>query len=179
VSQKVLDDPQDFDNDVVRRYALAKRQDGGHSLTLDEMKSLASYMAAQSSRTYPLYVGGADQVAVLTEGKVAKVTHPDFPEPPRPLKFSVMTGVRMMGGTPFFSRGDAHVVLIRSSFVGVRYPGLQLDGNFFYGCEVRDSVVSHGGGLTDFGPTNTVVNSFLLPGITSAEDTQQILTRYK
>jgi len=59
--------------------------------------------------------------------------------------------------------GDAHFLWIRSEFVGIPMPGLVLDGNFFYGCDVRDSIVSYSGKLTDFDNTNTVSNCMMLP----------------
>lgn len=64
ISKAVLDSPQNFDADIVRRYIAAKVRDGGESLTLDEMVTLASYMAAQTAK---ITVGGPDQVAILSK----------------------------------------------------------------------------------------------------------------
>lgn len=77
VSNEVPNNPQHFsDSEVVRRYILAKNHDGGESLTLDDMAELASYMAAQTARMTPA-VGGPDQVAILTGGRIRKFDQPN------------------------------------------------------------------------------------------------------
>jgi hypothetical protein len=168
VSREVLDSPQKFrGNEVVRKYIRAKKHDGGESLTFDEMAALASYMAAQTAKRYPSVVGGSDQVAILRDGKILKLDQPHFPDPPRPMKFVVIMDLKVQGAMNFATtEPDTHFVWIRMQFVGIRNPRLRLDGQFFYGCEIRDSIVEYGGGLTGFTPENknTVVNTMMLPG---------------
>ena len=75
-----------------------------------------------------------------------------------------MVGLKVTTQVPIQLGPGIHFLWIRSKFVGIEYPGLELDGNFFYGCEVRDSIVWYHGGLTGFGGTNTVVNSMMTWG---------------
>jgi hypothetical protein len=162
VSQDVLDHPQTFDASIVRKYENAKTNDGGESLTLDDIAELASYMASQTA-SKDKRVGGPDQIATMAEGSILKFAQPHFPTPPSPLHFALMVGLKVTGGLPMQIAGDAHFLWIRSEFVGIPMPGLVLDGNFFYGCDVRDSIVSYSGKLTDFDNTNTVSNCMMLP----------------
>jgi hypothetical protein len=166
VSFEVLNSPEKFgDSAVIQKYARSKKKNGGESLTLNEMAALASEMAAQAARRTP-FVGGPDQIAILTKGGILTFNQPHFPDPPRPMKFALMVGLKVQGAanSNLVTGPDIHFLWIRSNFVGIRNPRLRLDGEFFYGCEIRDSIVEYGGGLTGFGPTNRVVNSMILPG---------------
>lgn len=176
VSNEVLNSPQKFSSDskVVRRYMSAMRRDRGESLTLQEMAALASYMAAQTTKRYPSVVGPPNQIAVLTHGKIVKLEQPHFSNPPRPMKFALMVNLRIQRDLMAATPPDTYMLWIRSEFVGFRNPRLRLDDQFFYGCVIRDSIVEYGGGLTDFGPTNTVVNSFILPGYPVGSQTEML-----
>jgi hypothetical protein len=124
-------------------------------------------------------VGGADQIAVLAKGGILRFDQPPFPNPPRPLHFALMVGLNVTTAIRFQLAADTHFLWIRSQFVGMEYPGLELDGNFSYGCEVRDSIVWYHGGLTDFGPTNTVVNSMMTWGSAALPEGDRISKRFK
>jgi hypothetical protein len=176
VSNEILNSPEKFSSSkIVRRYMSAKKHDGGASLTLDEMTALASYMAAQTHTRYPSLVGPPDQVAVLTGGKIAKLEQPHFANSPRPMKFALMVNLRIQRDLQFMTPPDTQLLWIRSEFVGFRNPRLRLDGQFFYGCEIRDSIVEYGGGFTDLGRTNTVVNSFIMPGYSPGGSEREML----
>ena len=182
-SNAVWNTPQKYDADIVRRYIAAKARDGGESLTLDEMAALASYMAAQTAKAlaamgFPA-VGGPDQIAILSKGSITKFDQPSFPDPPRPLSFVLMVHLKVTTQVPILPNPGVHLLWIRSKFVGMVYPGLELDGNFYYGCEVDDSVVSYSGGLTDFDSTNTVVNSWLMWGSAAYPEGDRISERFK
>lgn len=165
VSAELLNSPEKFGSNLaIRKYAESKKKNGGKSLTLDDMAALASEMAAQTAKRYPSVVGPPDQIAILTNGRILTFSQPRFPDPPRPMKIALMVGLSVQGpGAPATGPG-AHLLWIRSQFMGIRNPPFRLDDQFFYGCEFRDSIVQYGGGLTDFGPTNTVVHSFIMPG---------------
>ena len=178
ISNAVLSSPQQFDAAIVRKYVAAKARDGGESLTLNEMSELASYMAAQTATVTPA-VGGPDQIAILTKGGISKFDQPSFPDPTRPLHFAVMVALKVTTEVRILLPVDTHFVWIRSQFIGMQFPGLELGGNFFYGCEIRDSIVSYNGRLTDFGPTNTVVNSVLFPGSSFSPQGQRIYQNFK
>jgi hypothetical protein len=181
VSQAVLSEPQSFaGSKVVQTYMQATKNDGGESITRDEMVALASYMAAQTAKRTPA-VGGPDQINVLANGRIASFDQPQFPDPPRPMKFALTSGVRITGALNMFTPPDTHLLWIGTQFVGIRNPRLRLDGQFFYGCEIRDSIVEYGGGLTGFGNTNTVVNTMILPGypVVSTTEMLKIMNGFK
>jgi hypothetical protein len=169
VSLQVLQSPQAFKTSaVIQKYARSKKENEGQSLTLKDLAALASKMAAQTARRPPFvgFVGGPDQIAILAEGRILKIDQPHFDDPPRPMKITLMVNLRLAGAAAAVMVVPGpyhHFVWIRSHIVGLKSPPLRLDGQFFYGCEIRDSIVEYNGGLLDFGPTNTVVNSALFP----------------
>jgi 20S proteasome alpha/beta subunit len=78
-SLQVLNSPEQFaDGSAIREYAESKARDGGASLSLDEMAALAKEMAGQAARKTP-FVGGPDQIAVLSGGKISSFDQPPFP----------------------------------------------------------------------------------------------------
>ncbi len=162
ISLAVLNHPEQFNyGAAIFRYAESKNSDGGESLTISELKALASEMAGQTARRTP-FVGGPDQVAILAQGKILALDQPTFDDPPRPMKFGVLSDLRLEGQEMIFAVPGTNLLWLRSQFVWSR--DYSFDGQFFYGCEIRDSMVRYSGGLMDFGPSNTVVNSMLLPG---------------
>lgn len=166
VSQEILDHPDKFPSSpAIARYARFKAAKNGRPLSLKELAALASEMATRTSqdRRFVGFVGGPDQIAILGDGKIQKLEQPHLPEAPRPLTFGLMVDVKISRALNILAGPGAHLLWIRSDFVGIRNPMLRLDGQFFYGCEIRDSIVQYGGGLTDFGPTNKIVDSMLLP----------------
>jgi hypothetical protein len=169
VSLQVLQNPEVFKTSpVIQKYAQSKRKDGGNSLTLSDLAALASKMAAKTARRPPFvgFVGGPDQIAILAEGRILKIKQPDFDDPPRTMKITLMVSVTLQGAgaaVMVVPGPNSHFVWIGSEIVGIKNPPLPLDGQFFYGSEIRDSIVVYHGGLLDFGPTNTVVNSTLFP----------------
>jgi hypothetical protein len=174
VSKAVLDHPEAFDNEAVRKYARSMKQNGGESLTLDEMAALASYMAAQTAKRTKL-VGPPDQIATLSNSRILSIKQPPFADAPRPMKAGVFINLKETGGEKLIPGNGVHFIYIRDEFDGVVSPRLQLDGQFFYGCEIRDSILEYSGGLTDFGPTNRVTNTVVLPGPGPVVSTTSIL----
>jgi hypothetical protein len=177
VSLQVLKSPEQFsDSAAIRKYARSETKNGGESLSLNEMAALASQMAAQTARRPPFvgFVGGPDQIAILTKGRILTFDQPHFPDPPRPMRFILMVGLKVEGGDKLVAGPGVYFLWIRSKLIGMRNPPLRLDGQFFYGCEIRDSMVEYAGGLTDFGPTNTVVNTMILPGYPVISTTQML-----
>jgi hypothetical protein len=178
ISRKILASPEQFPNSpAIERFAQSKGSNGRDLLTLDEMAALASAMAKQTAihPQFKKFVGGVDQIAVLTKGQIAKLDQPHFTNPPRPLKFALMISPSIVGAQNVIAAPGVSILWIRTRFIGFRNPRLRLDNQFFYGCEIRDSIVEYSGGLTDFGPTNTVVNSMLFPyGATSLDEVNRI-----
>jgi len=183
VSLQVLNSPEKFqESAAIRKYAQSKKENDGKSLSLDEMAALASEMAAQTAK-YPhfgCFVGGPDQIAILAKGRILKLDQPDFPDPPRPLKFAVMTHLQVQGQPQIMPAGaDVKLLWIRVKFNGIKNPRLRLDGQFFYGCEIRNSVVEYAGGLTDLGATNSVANSVLHLRDPATPPMLEIMNRFK
>lgn len=166
VSEQILKTPQRFPQKAaIQRYAQSEKP-----LRLKEMAALASAMAAQtaSQPAFNGFVGGPDQIAILAKGEAINLQQPLFEAPPRPLKFTMMNYVRIQGSQRYFlTLPDKHFLWVHSQFVGVR--DLRLDGQFFYDCEIRDSIVEYAGGLTDFGVSNRVINSMLVLGFDQEE----------
>lgn len=165
VSQKVLDSPGAFPASIaIKRYARFKAAKNGKPLSLKELAALASEMAAKTSHDprFAGFVGGPDQIAILAGGKIQKLEQPTFPEPPRPLKFTLIVDMEITRALRLVAPGS-YRLWIRSNFIGMRNMDFRLDDQFFYGCEIRDSIVQYGGGFTDFGSTNRVIDSMLLP----------------
>lgn len=182
VSRKILESPEEFPGSpAIRSYARSKKANGRDLLTVEQLAALASAMAKKTAN-HPLFtgfVGGDDQIAILTKGKIAKLDQPSFAAPPRPLKFALMVSPSVVGAQYLVTSPDVSFLWIRTRFTGFRNPRLRLDNQFFYKCEIRDSIVEYSGGLTDFGPTNTVVNSMLFPAyVNSLEEVNRILKAF-
>lgn len=181
ISQDVIDHPERYGSDgIVARFADSRNTDGGEGLTLDEMVSLAMFIAEQTA-SQTQAVGPPYQFAVLSKNKIVKIDQPPFKNPPRPLQFVVVSNLKITGAINLLAAPDAHMLWIRMEFVGIQNPMLRPDGQFFYDCVVRDSLVAYGGGLTDFGNTNTVINSMIFPGtsVTSPSEMLRIMNAFK
>jgi len=183
VASKILGTPQEFlDNPAVVRYAQSAKNDRGESLTVSDMEALAKFIAVESAKAHP-EVGGADQIAVLASGGVV-LDQPTFPEPKRQMNIAVVTNSRIEGTFPFYFAPGSHPPLflwIGSTFDGLRTPGLVLDGQFFYGCKVRNSVVRYDGGFTGLDASDEIIDSWLVPGphATSTTVSRSELSRLK
>ena len=78
VAQQLLDDPELAKDDAaLAAYATSMRQDRGESLTIAQMRALASRLAEYTAQKYRS-VGGDNQVAVLQNGRVLTVEQPTF-----------------------------------------------------------------------------------------------------
>jgi len=88
-----------------------------------------------------------------------------------------MVDLETAGALNLVTAPGTYFLWIRSNFNGIRNPRLRLDDQFFYGCEIRDSIVEYGGGFTDFGPTNKVIDSMILPYGGGPESTRENLMR--
>jgi 20S proteasome alpha/beta subunit len=163
VADRVLESPRSFASSAaVRRYAESRQADGGASLSIAEMEALANYIAKKTAQLHP-EVGGPNQIAVLSDDRIANVDAPDFPRPRRPLRFSVIEGGRFREPPASVQKGARSVMLLIGLTVdGVK--GMDLNGLFFYGCEIRDSILIYNGGITSLDPSgkNKVIDSWLL-----------------
>jgi 20S proteasome alpha/beta subunit len=180
VSRDILEHPAAFAHSpAVARYAQFRAAKSGKQLELRELSALAREMARQTSRDprFNGFVGGPDQIAILAGGRIQELEQPAFPEPPRPMKLNLIVNVEVTGPVPLIPASGTYLLWIRSNFIRARNPALRLDNQFFYGCEIRDSIVEYGGGLTDFGPTNKISDTMLLPGHGGPDSSVENITR--
>lgn len=171
VADRVLESPRSFASSAAaQRYAESRQADGGASLSIAEMEALANYIAKKTAQLHP-EVGGPNQIAILSDGGIVNVDAPDFPRPRRPLRFSVIEGGRFHEPPASVQKGARLVMLLIGLTVdGVK--GMELNGLFFYGCEIRDSILIYNGGVTSLDPSgkNKVIDSWLLSFPTEVTD---------
>jgi hypothetical protein len=149
VAEQILLHPESKPEDAaIKLYATSLTENGGQSLTLEQMVELAKRLAYYTSQAHR-EVGGRNQVAIFKKSQAVSIDQPAFPEPPRPLfRFSLVV--------------DSHF----SYFVGCSLVGVQhdLDGNYYIGSEFANSVLTYDGGDVNLGNTNRVTDSMLLLG---------------
>jgi hypothetical protein len=86
VAERLLREPDLAKDDaVLAEYATSLRQDRSESLTIPQMKALASRLADCTAQKYAS-VGGDHQVAMLQHGRVLSVEQPAFPTPRKALE---------------------------------------------------------------------------------------------
>jgi hypothetical protein len=101
ISLQVLQNPQAFRTSAgIQKYARAKGEHNEKSLTLNELAELASGMAAQTAKR-TRFVGGPDQIALLSGGRILKIDQPHFDDPPRPMRITLMVNCEISIGCPF------------------------------------------------------------------------------
>lgn len=162
VAEQILQHPEAGPKDpVLDLYATSLRENGGLSLTVEQMVALAKRLAYYTSKAHP-EVGGLNQVAIFQKSQTVSIEQPHFPELPRPLfRFSLVVdshfrgtnSVKFVPGVPF--------IFVRCSFAAMEH---ELDGHYYIGNDFTDSALTYDGGGTDLGKTNRVTNSVLLIG---------------
>jgi len=150
--------PDKYPLPSVKRYSKAMDKDNGTSMTLDEIKSLASDLIEETAKKYR-QVGGPKQTAILAGGKVKSLVQPIFPEIPRPFTFTGLSQIELNGGMPQMT--DEQVVFFEDVLFNRISIPIRLDNRVYLHCQVRDSIVEYDGGGTIFEKTNTVYNSSL------------------
>jgi hypothetical protein len=161
-AQQVLSHPENYPGiPVVSQYADSMKNNQGSSLGLSELKALAEFLSAESARKHPLEIGGHRQECIFADGKIKTFEAPSFPDPPRPLRYSLMLDLEM--------RGNAIQTVSESPTLWVRCliqgnPSVSLDNNYFIGSEIRDSIVSYNGGPILLDKTNKLSTSMLQLG---------------
>ncbi len=162
IAEKLLQAPQSLKGErVFDVLAHSLQKDGGQSLTLEQMEEIAIKLAYYTSKAYPS-VGGANQIAILQNGRILKIDQRAFPDPPKLLNnFSLLVGVRIEGLNTLAIDKGATGRFVRCSFGGTER---SLHGDFFFANDFRDTVLKYDGGLIYFGKSNTVSNSVLVIG---------------
>jgi hypothetical protein len=161
VAEQILLHPESKPEDAaIKLYATSLTENGGQSLTLEQMVELAKRLAYYTSQAHR-EVGGRNQVAIFKKSQAVSIDQPAFPEPPRPLfRFSLVVDSHFSYSSVVFAKGSPSV-FVRCSLVGVQH---DLDGNYYIGSEFANSVLTYDGGDVNLGNTNRVTDSMLLLG---------------
>jgi hypothetical protein len=170
VARQLLLHPESKPKDAaLARYATSLGEDGGQSLTIEQMAELAKRLAYYTSEVHP-EVGGPSQVATFEKQHSVSIKQPAFPEPPRPLlKFSLIIGSTFIHSGVGFEGGSA--VFVRCSWAGMQQ---ELGGRYFIANDFTDSVLMYDGGIVSFGDTNRVTNSVLVIGPHAKRDGETV-----
>jgi hypothetical protein len=143
---------------ILAEYAESIKKDHGRSLTIEQMQALAKDLALYSAKRHP-EVGGANQVAVLENGRIASLAQQPFPEPPQNLHFGLFENFGVSGDHAASIGGS--MLCVRCNFGHLHW---NLDGNYFLTTNFTDTILTYDGGLTYFDKTNQVVHSVLVIG---------------
>jgi len=145
---------------VFNAYAASIRDNGGRSLTVEQMVELAQRLAYFTSKVHR-EVGGPNQVAIIKKSEIVSISQPSFPEPPRSLfRFALVVNSQFNYAGVTMAPGWS-AVFVRCSFVGMQH---ELDSHYYIGSEFRDSVLMYDGGDVNLGDSNKVTGSLLLLG---------------
>lgn len=166
VAEEILRNPTQslFSNDdAIKGYTKSVAIDGGASLSIDEMRSLAEALVRYTSKRYHT-VGGARQTAIFANGKLISLQQPGFKAEPSPLpRFAVVETVSFQGGSQLLKLGNMTGLFRTALFKNTRW---RLDGNLFFRSLFVRSELEYNGGITHLDPDNVIQNStlVLLPG---------------
>lgn len=171
VADEILSAPWRYAQDqAIREYSAAYALDRGRSLTLEQLRSLASSLARHTAMRSET-VGGDDQIAILENQRVASVLQASFPERPPVAHFPLFVGVGLKGfGEAIHGSG---ALVIKGTF---DQTAQLLDGNFFYGNYFVDTHIMYDGGSARFDSTNQVKDCVLVLG--DHANNNQLLVRH-
>jgi len=161
VALHILQHPESKPDDAaIKLYAASLTENGGRSLTLEQMVELAKRLAHYTSQAHR-EVDERYQVAVFKKSQSVSIDQPTFPEPPRPLfRFSLIVDSHFTYSSVVFAKGSP-AVFVRCSWVGMQH---DLDGHYYIGSEFRNSALMYDGGDVNLGDTNRVTDSVLVLG---------------
>ena len=85
VAENILSYPKQFiEQPEIRKYAESKNANEGASLNIEDMLALVRALGHHAATVYPQVVGGADQLAVLENGRARIIQQPSaFEAPPK------------------------------------------------------------------------------------------------
>jgi 20S proteasome alpha/beta subunit len=166
VAERLLQDPDAVEADTaLHAYAASLHENDGQSLTVHQMVQLAKRLAYYTAERYPS-VGGANQIAVIQGGRIAKFEQQAFAEPPKGLHYALVVNVEYDDG--FDDDLPPPVLFVRCKWTRMR--SLTLDGRYFIGNVFTHSILTYDGGGGDLGQTNEVNNSGLVIGPDAKQD---------
>lgn len=157
IADALLQFPLGPEDNILDQLAASLKADRGASFTTDQMVKVAEALAAYTSKIYPS-VGGKNQVAVLSDGKISRFDQEHFGAPP-PADFSFVIANWGMGTDQFPLSGS--IFFLKNGFIKVP---VIIDNNYFMGNTFRDSIVVLNGRPREFATNNTVDNCTLILG---------------
>lgn len=190
IAEELLKDPSSAkDEPTLAAYANSLREDRGQSLTIAQMKTLASRLAKLTADKCS-GVGGEDQIAVVQDGRVLTLDQPIFPALPKALVHFDIVVDSFIGGTdpptfPAMSEGaiifppGTTLLFLRTRLDHVRRP---LDGNYFFGDSFNNCILVYNGGPFYFDKNNQVERTalFLGPDVkTNEPKVQELIHNFK
>ncbi len=144
---------------VLVEYANAFQKDRGNSLTIRQMTDLAIDLAARTAKR-EAQVGGPNQIAILSEGRVVSVDQPKFPDTQtKSTPFGLMRRVGF-SGEGIFRRSGA-VICTDCTFEEMHFA---LDDSYFVATTFTNAVLTYDGGPMYFDRNNRVQNCLLILG---------------
>jgi hypothetical protein len=160
VAERLLQNPGTLNGDAdLSAYATSLHENGGQSLTLQQMTQLVKRLAFYTAKRYPS-VGGANQIAVLQGGRIVKIEQQAFPEPPKALHYALLVNNEYSGEVGMTLPGP--ILFVRCNWTAMR--SVALDGGYFIGNIFTRSVLTYDGGGGNLGSANQVDNSVLIIG---------------
>jgi 20S proteasome alpha/beta subunit len=162
VADTILGHPDLYPDDSdIKLYAEAKRENGGSSMTVEQMLALAKRIAYYTAKAHR-EVGGSNQIAILRRSANVEVTQQTFPNAELGLArfhLSVTSTMQYSDWLPI----DESVpnVLVRCDWISSKF---HIDNLFFVGCNFKDSVLYYNGGPFSLENINHVDNTALVVG---------------
>ena len=182
IAEGLLHDPGSAKNEpALVAYANSLRDNHGQSLTIPQMKALASRLAELTAEKRPS-VGGESQIAVLQDGRVLTLDQPAFAALPKALVDFDFVVDSFIGGTdppmvPPMSEGTVvfppgvRLLFLRTTFDHVQR---RLDGNYFFHDSFNNCILRYDGGPFYFDKNNQVVQTSLFLGPNVKIDQPQV-----
>ncbi len=147
------------ENPALIAYAASMRNDRGNSLSISQMTDVAKDLALQTHNADPR-VGGPNQIAILSEGRVLSVEQPDFPDNASRVKgFGLLKHVGFSGEDAFHREGE--VVCVECKFEKMHFA---LDESYMVASSFNDLVLTYDGGPMYFDKSNSVKDCVLVLG---------------
>jgi 20S proteasome alpha/beta subunit len=168
VASKLLLHPELHpDDSTLNRYAIQLHQDGGASLTVEQLVELAKRLAFYTAAVHP-EVGGPNQIAIFRNSEAVRVEQQAFPNPPKSvIEFSLSVGNKLSASVftlsivPLRLTPGTHGVFIKNEWDNATQ---ELDGNYFIGNTFAGAALVYHGGDVNFGSSNHVIDSMLFVG---------------
>jgi len=171
VALSILRNAQQFaDDPSIREFAAAYASDKGASLTPAQMKRLAVALARHTAVNNPT-VGGADQIAILQNGRIASFQQQPFPQRAPAVPIAIFSSNTLRGGAVQFDDPKPLGLFVDNRFEGLQQP---LDGAFFSGNEFVNSQLRYDGGWTVFDSRNRLRECVLIVGANALRGSQTV-----